>query len=176
MTEIYQLWFRKNTFWQSTLRLCRNFAPGRNQFFSWRSLSLWSKFSFEKIKSYHYDILEGYRATLSGAKSKMKTTWNAHNGPIFQFHMKVMTYLRRLGKEKIISIRRQSEKNNLKVFENLKKNWIPVINMDHNQIIDFEIFKKISQKIAFKSFKRHLIFQIRYLLLFGSIRFCKYFH
>ena len=25
--------------------------------------------------------------------------------------------------------------------------------MDHNQIIDFEIFKKISQKIAFKSLK-----------------------
>ena len=43
----------------------------------------------------------------------MKTAQNAHNGPIFQFHMKVKTYLRRLGKEKIISIQRQSEKINL---------------------------------------------------------------
>ena len=74
------------------------------------------------MKSNHYGILEGYRATLSGAKSKMKTTRNAHNGPFFQFCMKVTAYLRRLGKEKIIFIRRQSEKNNLKVFENLKKN------------------------------------------------------
>ena len=51
----------------------------------------------------------------------MKTTQNAHNGPIFQSYMKVITYLRRLGKEKIIFVRRQSEKINLKVFENLEK-------------------------------------------------------
>ena len=43
----------------------------------------------------------------------MKTTQNAHNGPIFQSYMKVITYLRRLGKEKIIFVRRQSEKINL---------------------------------------------------------------
>ena len=67
------------------------------------------------MKSNHYGILEGYRATLSGAKSKMKTTQNAHNGPFFQFYMKVMVHLRRLGKEKIIFIRRQSQKNDLKI-------------------------------------------------------------
>ena len=50
----------------------------------------------------------------------MKTTQNAHNGPIFQFYMKIMAYLRRLGKEKIISIRRQSEKINLKILKNFK--------------------------------------------------------
>ena len=70
----------------------------------------------------YYEFFGGYQATLFGAKSKMKTTQNAHNGPFFQFCMKVTAYLRRLGKEKIIFIRGQSEKNNLKVFENLKKN------------------------------------------------------
>ena len=79
-----------------------------------------------------YGILEGYQATLSGAKSKMKTTQNAHNSPILQFCMKVMTYLRRLGKEKKISIRGQSQNFNLKVFENQKKNQIPVINIDED--------------------------------------------
>ena len=69
----------------------------------------------------YYGFFGGQQATLSGAKSKMKNTRNAHNGPIFQFHMKVITYLRRLGKEKIIFVRRQSEKINLKVFENLEK-------------------------------------------------------
>ena len=69
----------------------------------------------------------------------MKNTRNAHNGPIFQFHMKVMTYLRRSGKERIISIQGQSEKIDLKLFENLKKKLNPVINMDHDQIIDFKI-------------------------------------
>ena len=38
----------------------------------------------------------------------MKTTQNAHKGSFFQFYMKVMTYLRRLGKERIIVIRRQN--------------------------------------------------------------------
>jgi hypothetical protein len=38
-----------------------------------------------------------------GAKSKMKTIQNAHNGPIFRFHMEVIAYQRSLGKEKIIS-------------------------------------------------------------------------
>ena len=47
----------------------------------------------------------------------MKTTRNAHNGPFFQFCMKVTAYLRRLGKERIIFIRGQSEKNNLKVTD-----------------------------------------------------------
>ena len=65
----------------------------------------------------------------------MKTTQNAHKGSFFQFYMKVMTYLRRLGKERIISIRRQSEKINLKVFENSKFLKIPVINMDQDQIL-----------------------------------------
>ena len=69
----------------------------------------------------YYGFFGGQQATLSGAKSKMKTTQNAHNGPIFQSYMKVITYLRRLGKEKIIFVRRQSEKINLKVFENLEK-------------------------------------------------------
>ena len=77
-------------------------------------------FHLKKIKNHHYGILEGYQATLSGAKSKMKNTQNTHNGTIFQFYMKVMTYLRRSGKEKIIFIRRQSEKINLNFFENLK--------------------------------------------------------
>ena len=67
------------------------------------------------MKSNHYGILEGYRATLSGAKSKMKTTRNPYNSPFFQFHMKVIDYLRRLGKERIIFIRRQSQKNYLKI-------------------------------------------------------------
>ena len=30
----------------------------------------------------YYDILVGYQATLSGAKSKIKTTLNGHNGPV----------------------------------------------------------------------------------------------
>ena len=77
-------------------------------------------FHLKKYKSNHYGILEGYQATLSGAKSKMKTTRNAHNGPFFQFCVKVTAYLRRLGKERIIFIRRQSKKINLEVFENLK--------------------------------------------------------
>jgi hypothetical protein len=33
-------------------------------------------FHLKKIKSHYYDILEGYRATLSGAKSKMNITLN----------------------------------------------------------------------------------------------------
>ena len=77
-------------------------------------------------------ILEGYQATLSGAKSKMETTQNAYKSPLLQFCMKVRTYLRRLGKEKKISIQGQSQKFNLKVFENLKKNQIPVINIDQD--------------------------------------------
>jgi hypothetical protein len=77
-------------------------------------------FHFKRIKSDHYDILEGYWATLSGAKLKMKTTRNAHNGPFFQFHMKVMAYLRRLGKERIIFIQRQSQKNDLKIWKKFK--------------------------------------------------------
>ena len=64
----------------------------------------------------YYGFFGGQQATLSGAKSKMKNTRNAHNGPIFQFHMKVKTYLRRLGKEKEVFIQRQSQKNNLKIF------------------------------------------------------------
>ena len=56
----------------------------------------------------------------SGVKSKMKTTQNAHNGPIFQFYMKIMAYLRRLGKEKIIFFRRQSKKINFKILKNFK--------------------------------------------------------
>ena len=79
-----------------------------------------------------YGILEGYQATLSGAKSKMETTQNMHNSQLLQFCMKVRTYLRRLGKEKKISIQGQSQKFNLKVFENLKKNQIPVINIDQD--------------------------------------------
>ena len=79
-----------------------------------------------------YGLLEGYQATLSGAKSKMETTQNMHKSPLLQFCMKVRTYLRRLGKEKKISIQRQSQKFNLKVFENLKKNQIPVINIDQD--------------------------------------------
>ena len=54
--------------WWSTLKLCQNFASGWNQKFSWCSQSFWSKFSFKAIKSNHYGILEGYHATLSGAK------------------------------------------------------------------------------------------------------------
>ena len=80
----------------------------------------------------YYGILEGYQATLSGAKSKMETTQNMHNSQLLQFCMKVRTYLRRLGKEKKISTRRQSEKINLKFFENLKKIQIPVINIDQD--------------------------------------------
>ena len=120
MTEIFQLLFRKNTFWWSTLTLCRNFAPGQNWIFPWRSLSSWSKFSYKKIKSNHYGILEGYQATLSGAKSKMKTIQNAHNGPIFRFHMEVIAYQRSLGKEKIISSQGQSEKIHLKILKKFK--------------------------------------------------------
>ena len=70
----------------------------------------------------------------------MKTAQNAHNGPIFQSYMKVITCLRRLGKEKIIFVRRQSKKINLKFFENLEKDIIPVINMDQGQIIVFKVF------------------------------------
>ena len=33
----------------------------------------------------YYDILVGYQATLSGAKSKMKTTLNGHNSPVLFF-------------------------------------------------------------------------------------------
>ena len=111
------LFWKKNTFWWSTLTLCRNFAPGQNWIFPWRSLSSWSKFSYKKIKSNHYGILEGYQPTFSGVKSKMKTTQNAHNTPVLFFHMKLWTYLRRLSKEKEFFIHGQSQKNSLKVFE-----------------------------------------------------------
>ena len=67
----------------------------------------------------YYDTL-GYQATLSGAKSKMKTIQNAHNGPIFRFHMEVIAYQRSLGKEKIISIQGQSEKIHLKILKKFK--------------------------------------------------------
>ena len=62
----------------------------------------------------------------------MENTQNAYKSPLLQFCMKVMTYLRRLGKEKEISMRGQSEKINLKIFENLKKNQNPVINIDQD--------------------------------------------
>ena len=88
--------------------------------FPWYSLSLWSKFSFKKIKSNHYGILEGYQATLSGAKSEIKIIQNAPNGPIFWFHMEVIAYQRSLGKEKIISIQGQSEKIHLKILKKFK--------------------------------------------------------
>ena len=63
-------------------------------------------------------MLEGYQATLSGAKPKMKTIQNVHNGPIFQFHMKVIAYQKCLGKEKIISKPGAERKNS---FENFKE-------------------------------------------------------
>ena len=107
-TEIFQLLFRRNTFWWSTLRLCKNFACGWNQKKSWCSQPLWSKFSFKKIKMEYYDILVGHQATLSGAKSKMKTTLNGHNTPLLFFYMKLWTYLRMLGKEWKNFIHRQS--------------------------------------------------------------------
>ena len=56
------------------------------------------------------------------------------------FYMKLITYLIRLGKEREFFIQGQSQKNNLKVFENLKRNSIPVNNMDQDQIIYFKIF------------------------------------
>ena len=72
------------------------------------------------------------------------------NFPNFQFHMKVMTYLKRLRKERLDFTRRQSHKINLKVFENLKKFkfilWI---------IIKLLISKSLKNKpkIPFKSLK-----------------------
>ncbi len=60
----------------------------------------------------------------------METTQNAYKSQLLQFCMKVRTYLRKLGKEKKMSSQGQSQKFNLKVFENLKKNQIPVTNID----------------------------------------------
>ena len=67
-----------------------------------------------------YYILVGYSATLSGVKSKMKITQNAHNSPVLFFHMKLWTYLRRLDKERKIFIHKQSQKNNLKISGKIK--------------------------------------------------------
>ena len=64
--------------------------------------------------------------------------------------MKVMAYLRRLGKERIIFIWRQSQKN---LFENLKEIQIPVINNNQYQIIDFKNLQKNKPKISFESLK-----------------------
>ena len=43
----------------------------------------------------YYGFFGGQQATLSGAKSKMKTTQNADNTPLLFFCMKVWTYLTR---------------------------------------------------------------------------------
>ena len=63
----------------------------------------------------YYGFFGGQQATLSGAKSKMKTTQNADNTPLLFFCMKVWTYLTRLGKEKKIFVHRQFQKINLKI-------------------------------------------------------------
>ena len=119
-TEIFLLSFPKNTFWLSTLRLCKNFACGWNQIFFWCSQQLLCKFSYEKIKVDYYEFFGRYQATLFGAKSKMKTSQNAHNSPLLFFCMKLWTYLTRLGKEKKIFVHRQFQKINLKISGKIK--------------------------------------------------------
>jgi hypothetical protein len=65
--------------------------------------------------------------------------------------MKLITYLRRLGKVKKIFTQGQSQKINFKVFLNLFIFKIPVINMDQNHTFKFHNLLKISYKIPFKS-------------------------
>ena len=79
-------------------------------------------FDLKRIKSHYYGNLEGYQATLSGAKSKMNTSLNGHNCDFFLYEsldLSDLSYPN--GKEREICIQRQSQKIKLKVFENLKK-------------------------------------------------------
>ena len=50
----------------------------------------------------------------------MKTTLNGHNSPVLFFYMKLWSYMRRLDEEREFFIQGQSQKNNLKVFENFE--------------------------------------------------------
>jgi len=77
----------------------------------------------------YYEFFGRYQATLFGAKSKIKTTQNAHNSPLLFFCMKLWTYLTRLGKEKKIFVHRQFKKINVKISGKTKFQQITLIRI-----------------------------------------------
>ena len=67
----------------------------------------------------YYEFLGGYQATLFGAKSKMKTTQNAHNSPLLFFLYETLDLSDKVRQRKE-NFRPQAISKNQ--FENFRKN------------------------------------------------------